>query len=45
VKALRSAAAVMMRTAADAAVWVTKCQATTERLKLREAAAQVGASA
>jgi hypothetical protein len=30
----------MMRTAADAAAWVTKCQAMTERLRLREAATQ-----
>jgi hypothetical protein len=30
----------MMRTAADDAAWVAKCQATTERLKLREKAAQ-----
>jgi hypothetical protein len=29
----------MMRTAADDAAWVAKCQATMERLKLREAAA------
>jgi hypothetical protein len=33
-----------MRTAADAAAWVAKYQATVERLKLREAAAQTGAS-
>jgi hypothetical protein len=35
----------MMRTATDAAAWVAKCQAVTERLKLREVAAQMGASA
>jgi hypothetical protein len=34
-----------MRTAADDAAWVAKYQATTERLKLREAAAQTVASA
>jgi hypothetical protein len=45
VKALRSGAALMMQTAADAAAWVAKYQATAERLKLREAAAQSGASA
>jgi hypothetical protein len=45
VKALRSDAALMMRTAADAAAWVAKYQAAAERLKLREAAAQSGASA
>jgi hypothetical protein len=44
-KALRSGAAVMMQTEADDAAWVVKCQATTERLGLREAAAQAGASA
>jgi hypothetical protein len=35
----------MMQTAADDAAWVAKCQAATEWLKLREAAAQAGASA
>jgi hypothetical protein len=45
VKVLRSGAVVMMRTAADDAAWVAKCQAAMERLKLREAAAQAGASA
>jgi hypothetical protein len=34
-----------MRTATDDAAWVTKYQAMTERLRLREAATQVGASA
>jgi hypothetical protein len=43
-KALRSGAALMMRTVADAAAWVAKCQAAMERLRLREAAAKVGAS-
>jgi hypothetical protein len=38
-KALRSGTALMMRTAADTAAWVAKCQATTEWLKLREVAA------
>jgi hypothetical protein len=35
----------MMRTPTDDAVWVARCQATTERLKLREAVAKAGASA
>jgi hypothetical protein len=35
----------MMWTAADNAAWVVKCQAMTERLTLREAAAKAGASA
>jgi hypothetical protein len=35
----------MMRTAADDATWVAKCQAVTKWLKLKEAAAQAGASA
>jgi hypothetical protein len=33
VKALRSSAAVIMRTAADDATWVAECRAMTERLK------------
>jgi hypothetical protein len=45
VKALRSGAVVIMRTAADDAAWVAKYQAAAERLKLREAATQMGASA
>jgi hypothetical protein len=45
VKALRSGAAVIMRTAADDAAWVTKLQAATEWLKKREAATQTGAGA
>jgi hypothetical protein len=39
VKALRSGAAVIMRTAGDDAAWVVKLQAAMERLKQREAAA------
>jgi hypothetical protein len=35
----------MMRTAADDAAWVAKCQATMERLRLREVVAKAGASA
>jgi hypothetical protein len=35
----------MMQTAVDDAAWVVKCQAAMERLRLREAAAQAGASA
>jgi hypothetical protein len=45
VKALRSSAALMMRTAADDAAWVAKYQAAAERLRLQEAAAQSGARA
>jgi hypothetical protein len=45
IKGLRSGAALMMRTPAEDAAWVARCQATTERLRLREAAAKVGASA
>jgi hypothetical protein len=45
VKALRSGAALMMRTPADDAAWVARCQAATERLRLREAPAKAGASA
>jgi hypothetical protein len=45
VKALRSGAAVIMRTAADDAAWVMRLQATMERLKQREAAAQARAGA
>jgi hypothetical protein len=44
-KALRSGVVVIMRTAADDAAWVAKCQAATERLRLREAAAQAGVTA
>jgi hypothetical protein len=35
----------MMRTPTDDATWVMRCQAATERLRLREAAAKAGASA
>jgi hypothetical protein len=45
VKALKTRAALMKRTPADDAAWVTKCQAATERLKAKEAAAKAGASA
>jgi hypothetical protein len=41
VKALKSGAALMMRTPADDAAWVAKYQAATKRLKTKE----VGASA
>jgi hypothetical protein len=39
VKALRSGTAIIMRTAADTAAWVTRLQDATEWLKQREAAA------
>jgi hypothetical protein len=45
VKALRSSAAIIMWTAADDIVWVKRLQAATERLRQREAAAQVGVGA
>jgi hypothetical protein len=45
VKALRSGTTLMMRTPADDAAWVARCQAMTERLRMREAAAKAGASA
>jgi hypothetical protein len=35
----------MMRTAVDDIAWVAKYQATMERLRIREVAAQSGASA
>jgi hypothetical protein len=44
VKALKSGAALMMRTPADDAAWVAKYQATMERLKTKEAATKAGAS-
>jgi hypothetical protein len=44
VKALKSGAALIMWTPADNAAWVAKYQATTERLKTKEAAAKAGAS-
>jgi hypothetical protein len=45
VKALRSSAAVIIRTAADDAAWVVECRAATEWLKQREAAAQAATGA
>jgi hypothetical protein len=45
IKALKSGAALMMRTPADDAAWVTRYQAAIERLRMREAAAKVGVSA
>jgi hypothetical protein len=45
VKALKAGAALMMRTLTDDAAWVTKCQATVERLKAKEVATKAGASA
>jgi hypothetical protein len=44
IKALKTGAALMMQTPADAAAWVTKCQTATKRLKAKEAATKVGAS-
>jgi hypothetical protein len=44
-KALKAGAALMMRTPADAAAWVTRCQDATERLKEKDATAKAGASA
>jgi hypothetical protein len=44
VKALRSGTALMMRTAVDDATWVAKHQDAAERLRLRKAAAERGAS-
>jgi hypothetical protein len=34
----------MMRTPADNAAWVARCQATTEQLKAKEAAVKAGTS-
>jgi hypothetical protein len=45
IKALKSGAALMMRTPADDAAWVVRYQTTTEWLKTREAAAKAGVSA
>jgi hypothetical protein len=45
VKALKAGSGLMMWTPADNATWVTKCHATTERLKAEEATAKAGASA
>jgi hypothetical protein len=44
VKALRSSAAIMIRTTADDAAWVAKYQAVVKWLRLQEVAAQIGAS-
>jgi hypothetical protein len=45
IKALKSGAALMMRTPADDAAWVVRYEAATERIKMKEAAAKAGASA
>jgi hypothetical protein len=45
VKALKSGAALIMRTPADDTAWVIKYQAATERLKTKEVTAKAGASA
>jgi hypothetical protein len=45
IKALKSGAALIMRTPFDDAAWVTKYQVATEWLKTKEAAAKAGASA
>jgi hypothetical protein len=45
VKALKSGATLMMQTPADDATWVAKYQASTKRLKMKEAATKAGASA
>jgi hypothetical protein len=45
VKALKSGAALIMWMPTDDAAWVTKYQATTERLKTKEVTAKAGASA
>jgi hypothetical protein len=44
-KALKASATLMMQTSADAAAWVARCQAATERLKVKEAAVKTGESA
>jgi hypothetical protein len=44
-KALKAGVALMMRMPANDAAWVTRCQATMEQLKVKEAAAKAGASA
>jgi hypothetical protein len=44
-KALKAGTALIMRTPADAAAWVARCQAAMERLKEKDAAAKAGASA
>jgi hypothetical protein len=45
VKALKSGVALIMRMPANDDAWVTKYQAVTERLKIKEATAKAGASA
>jgi hypothetical protein len=45
VKGLKSGATLIMRTPTDDAAWVAKYQAAMKRLKTKEAAAKVGASA
>jgi hypothetical protein len=45
VKALKSGTALMMRMPTDDVVWVVRYQEATERLRMKEAAAKVGASA
>jgi hypothetical protein len=45
VKALKAGTGLMMRTPANDVSWVAKCQAATERLKVKEATAKVGANA
>jgi hypothetical protein len=45
VKALKASTGLMMRTPVDDAARVTKCHTATKRLKAKEAAAKVGASA
>jgi hypothetical protein len=45
VKALKSGAALIMRTPADDVAWVARYQAATEWLKPKEAATKVGVSA
>jgi hypothetical protein len=45
VKALKAGISLMMQTSADDATWVAKCHTATERLKEKEVASKVGASA
>jgi hypothetical protein len=44
VKALKAGVGLMMWTPADNTAWVTKCHATMERLKAKEATAKAGTS-
>jgi hypothetical protein len=44
-KAFKAGVALMMQSPANDDAWVTRCQATTERLKAKEAVAKAGASA